>query len=165
MRFTREGSRYRADILEVLPGGGWQMRSNPPSYPKRPLRDGVGAYVLAYVQYDETGRVDMSKSRIERVIAGSSAGEVQGDALERVNASFSQSVESAMARWRYTPDEVDGKPVAAAVLVPTVFCVDEAWKDCRAVLSAQGQAEASLAAPLDSQVRVAQMKPAPSDEG
>ncbi|MFY2763514.1 hypothetical protein [Arenimonas sp. MALMAid1274] len=167
--FRPIGTRYEAKVFDVRPGGGWQMRSLPPPYPRAAHSRGIGAYVMSYVSYDAKGDIDMEKSQIRYLVARTRGGPLDAKAQARYDAEFRRSVLQAMRRWNYTPDEVDGKPVPASALVPTLFCPQGKWsyERCAADLTAEATLAESAIAPLDPSVSFAVLKPVslPDDGG
>lgn len=156
VRLEGEGDEVRAVPVDILAGGRLD-NSAPPRYPHGALRDGVAAEVWATLSFRADGSLDHEASRVDSVDMVRE-GRPRDPVAHR--NGFEAAVVSAMAKWTLVPDEVDGRPIAMTVRVPTRFCpasrqrlgCDDLWpKEGRSTLSP---------APRDDSVRLATLKPA-----
>lgn len=82
-------------------------RTVPPRYPPRALRAGESGEVLLRVEVDAEGRAT------KVALAQSNTTE----ALERAAIA-------AVREWTFEPERVDGRPIAAALVLPLRFCIN-----------------------------------------
>lgn len=83
------------------------LERTPPEYPSSALRRGESGTVLVRVEVDASGRpTEVSVARSSR-----------SRALDRAAVQ-------AVRRWRFSPAQQDGRPVAGAVEVPIEFKTD-----------------------------------------
>ncbi|KFN50132.1 energy transducer TonB [Arenimonas composti] len=130
VRLQPQGDGYRAEIVGVNQGGGWQLREQGrPRFPQRAASAGYSARVVVHAFFDADGRLDRTRSRARSVQVMDRGGTVvtHGDATPaRFAADFRVATEAAIRGWQLTPDEVDGQPMASEVLVPVTFCAPAA---------------------------------------
>lgn len=100
-----EGYAVRVD--DVRTGGGIQIGSQgAPRFPVNELRDNTAALVVVEANYDASGKVV-------------SAHAVPG--TQRVARDFDTAAVDAVRRWKFLPEKVGGRGIAATVRVPICF--------------------------------------------
>lgn len=118
VRFEGGYDEMRAVLVDVLDGGKLEKAAHP-RYPRRALRADVGAEVWATLSFHADGSLDRKASQVDSVA-------LVGDGPPREDGmhqkSFEAVVTAAMKKWTLLPDEVNGKPIAMTVRVPTRFC-------------------------------------------
>ncbi|MBB1059493.1 energy transducer TonB [Marilutibacter spongiae] len=95
-------------ILSATTGPAFDTLSNP-VYPTSELRRGEGGVVVLQVEVDANGAV--------------TAVDFHGD-KQRATRSMANAARDAAWQWRFTPEQVDGMPIASTVLVPVCFMAD-----------------------------------------
>lgn len=162
MKFEGNERQVRATPVSLTNGGKLDSVAVP-RYPFEAMRVDVGAMVWATLSFRPDGSLDRDASRIDSVDIA------RGGRGQRVGAhqkSFEAAVTSVMANWTLLPDEVDGKPIAMTVRVPTRFCPpSRAVRGCDDLWPRGGQPDPSPE-PSDTNVRLAAIKSAiPAAEG
>lgn len=94
-------------------------RTVPPRYPPRALRAGESGEVLLQVAVDTDGRAT------EVVLAQSNT-----------TPSLEQAAIAAVRQWTFQPERVDGRPIAARIVLPLRFCIT--GRPCRRLPLAEG---------------------------
>jgi TonB family protein len=112
LAMTDEGG-IRLRFLDAHTGADVASRVTP-TYPANALRHGSEAFVRATLAIDTAG-----VPTIESV-------EMQASGQQK---SFEASARAALAQWRFKPETVGGRPVAARLVVPVGYCADMGW--CR----------------------------------
>jgi hypothetical protein len=161
-RMTSEDGDLRAEVVG-LSGGGGKLQSQPPVYPTTALRAGVGARAWVRVSFGTDGRLVPAQSGIESLELVRSDGRLKDSDRKRYDRQFRQSVETMMAKWVFTPDQVAGRAIAASVWVPVTFC-PPADQPCSASWTDDPARRPTLPAALDASVRLAVIKPAAAPE-
>jgi hypothetical protein len=162
-RMTGEGGGVRAEVVG-LTGGGGKLQSQPPVYPAAALRAGVGAKAWVRVSFDTAGRPVPAESAIESLEIARWEGRLDASDRASFDRQFRKSVQSAMAKWVFTPDEVAGRPIAASVWVPLTFCPD-VRKPCSSAWTDDPDQRPTVPAALDDSVRLAVIKPDAKSDG
>ena len=102
----------RATVVDVVPGG---RVSSGRFSTLTPLVDGAtghGARVVVHAVFDPDGRSDVDASRVELIEMWRDDGRPVVDAHRDAHArAFIDAARSGLARWRWSPDTVDGEPI------------------------------------------------------
>lgn len=149
----------QARVTALLPGGGWQRNGAMPRYPVQALASGLGAQVWARAVFRADGSVDLAASGIERIVVRRSGPRPRSEGQETVEQQFAASVRALLPQWTYLPDEVDGRPVAVTLHVPTRFCAPQRLATCDTDFRRDGEPRAYVPAAVDATIRLAALKP------
>lgn len=152
--FAKAGRNVTAQVTGVSAGSALPLA--PPRYPRDALRRQASARVMLRIVFDASGRRDESLSGVERVDGPLKDVRPGRETKVPYEADFRAAALSALAAWTYTPDEVDGQPVAVDVRIPMTFCAGT--RGCPEF----APVTEPVVTPADASIRLAALRAVPS---
>lgn len=131
-----DGSSQDESIFDKAPV---PIKRVEPKYPESMLKNGWEMNVYLKVFIDIDGNV--ASAKIEK-IDGSSPNESQGDQeVAAAKKEFQEAASTAVKQWKFSPAQMQGKPVGAWVTIPFRFQISRGDEDLSKDNTARGEYE------------------------